>query len=246
MKTQTERKDKIKQEVAMNKVKSTNHSLLLREMAAKGIPLDLPVVQLDVEIEQVGGVTENMIFDLTDGRCGWIIQLLIINQPSRPIQFRDVALRPTWQNSDFEWLRDPEEIGRDPFNYHLPGKGAQEFPRAQVLNHVVSNYGILKPECPMQGWLLGVGNPKPANLMLGALIEVELAIIAYDHSEYEERISLWVDPVMKHQQGSSRRISREGLYASERSPSPVSPNFDKAGKVPGGESAPVKKINQNS
>jgi len=89
----------------MKKVKNTNHSLLRREMAAQGIPLDLPEVQLDVEIEQVGGVTDSMIFDLTDGRCGWIIQLLIINQTSRPIQFRDVVLRPTWQNSILNGFR---------------------------------------------------------------------------------------------------------------------------------------------
>ena len=228
----------------MNKIKSTNHSLLCREMAAQDIPLDLPEVQLDVEIEQVGALIDNMIFDLTDGRCGWIIQLLIINQTSRPILFRDVALRPTWQNLDFEWLRDPKEIGRDPLNYNFPGIGAPEFPRAQVINHVVLDHGILKPECPMEGFLLGVGNPKPANLLLGAPIEVELAIIAYDHSEYEERLRLWVDPVMKRQPNSPRRRFFGSLYADEQTQSPRSPDVDKSAKVPARESAPVpvKKI----
>jgi hypothetical protein len=229
----------------MNKVKSTNHSLLLREMAAKGIPLDLPVFQLDVEIVQVGGMTDTMIFDLTDGRCGWLIQLLIINQTSRPIPVYDVVLRPTWPNSDFEWLPDPKEIGRDPSNYHFPGKGAPEFPRAQVINHVLLDR-ILKPKFPIEGWLLGVGNPKPANLVLGAPVEVELAIIAFDHSEYQERISMWVDPVMKHQVNLSRRRSFGDLYANELIRKSGSPSHEPLGKVPGHESAPapVKKITE--
>lgn len=127
---------------------------------------------------------------------------------------------------DFEWLPDPQAIGRDRFNYHFPGEDAQEFPRAQVINHVVLDYGILKPECPMEGFLLGVGNPKPAKLLLGAPIEVELAIIAYDHSEYAERLRLWVDPVMKRQHNSWRRRSFGSLYAGEQPQNARSPDFD--------------------
>jgi hypothetical protein len=39
----------------MSKRKRDNHSLLLREMAAMGVPLDRSVDGIDVEIEQVGG-----------------------------------------------------------------------------------------------------------------------------------------------------------------------------------------------
>ena len=232
----------------MSKAKRANHSLLLRDMAAMGVPLDRSVDGIDVEIEQVGGVADSIVFDLDDGRCGWMIDLLITNQTSRSIWVRDVDLRPRWPNPDFECLPDPKEVGGKPYYYYyrFPGKSAFEMPRDQVINHVLLHGRILKPGRPVEGWLLGIGNPKPATLLLGVHVEVELAIIAYDHSEYKEKIALWVDPVMTRQQGSSRRISREGLYASERSQSPVSPNFDKAGKVPGAESAPVKKINQGS
>jgi hypothetical protein len=86
---------------------------------------------------------------------------------------------------------------------------------------------------PGVGWLLGVGNPKTPNLLLGAPVEVTLAIIAYDHFEYEQRITLWVDPVMKRHQGSSRRIYRAGLYGNEQAQNPGSPNFRNIQQTPG-------------
>lgn len=75
-------------EIAMSKAKGADHSALLREMSAVGVPVDLSaaeaelVAKLDVEIEQVGGVHESMIFDLSDGRVGCLIDILIVNQMS--------------------------------------------------------------------------------------------------------------------------------------------------------------------
>ncbi len=209
----------------MSKAKVTNHSASLREMAAVGIPVDLSVAELKVEIEQVGAVHDSMVFDLPDGRAGWIIDLLITNQTSRPIPFRVVELRPPWPNSDFEWLSDPKGVGRDPFNYHFPGKGAPELPRDQVINHVLLGRRILKPGCPVEGRLLGIGNPKPEKLLLGGFLEVTLVIIGHDHDEYAETITLCVDPLWKHQQKASRKISREGLCASERAQNLGLPNL---------------------
>jgi hypothetical protein len=226
-------KQRAKKEVVMHKTNSTHIAASLREMAAVGIPVDPSVAELDVEIEQVGAVCDSLVFDLADGRCGWMIDLLITNQTPRSIRIRDVALRPRWPNPDFECLPDPKEVGGDPWNYRFPGKGAFELPREQVINHVLLHRGILKPGRPVEGWLLGIGNPKPATLLLGAPIEVELAIIAYDHSEYKERIKLWVDAIMKNQQGSTGRISGEGLYGSERARNPESLNFGNTRQSPG-------------
>jgi hypothetical protein len=148
-----------------------------------------------------------------------------------PIPFRDVELRPPWPNSEFEWLPDPKEVGRDPFNYNFPGKGAPELPREQVINHVLLDCGILKPGCPVEGWLLGIANPKPEKLLLGGSVEVTLAIIGYDHSEYEERISLRVDPVWKCQKQLSRKIPTEGLFDRERVQNLGSANHGSIGKA---------------
>jgi hypothetical protein len=238
--------ESVQQEIVMHKANNTQIAASLREMAAVGIPVDLSVAEPDVEIRQVGAVQGSMVFDLPDGRAGCIIDLLIINQTSKPISFRNVELRPPWTSSEFEWLPDPKDGGRDPFNYNFPGKGAPELPREQVINHVLFDRGILKPRCPVEGWLLGVGNPKPEKLLLGGPVEVTLAIIGHDHSEYEERIILWVDTLWKRQQISSRKFSREGLYASDPSQNRGSPNFGNITQRPSRESATMKKINGGS
>jgi hypothetical protein len=219
----------------MNKTKNVNLLALLRDMAEVGVPVDLSVAELGIEIEQVGGAYESEVFDLSDGRTGWIISVMMTNRTPRPIQVRDIEPRPFWDNSEFGWLPDPKGDGTDPF-----GKGAPEFPRGQVINHIPLDHGILKPRCPVRGLLLGIGNPKP-DLLSGAFIDAKLAIIGEDHIEYEEKIKLWVDPVMKRQHNSPRRRSFGSLYADDQPQNPRSPDFDKAGKVPGSESAPVKK-----
>ena len=168
---------------------------------------------------------------LPDGRAGCIIDLLITNQTSKPIRIRDVELRTPWPNSEFEWLQDPKEDGRDPFNYNFPGKGAPALPREQVINHVLLDCGILKPRCPVEGWLLGIGNPKPKKLLLGGSVEVTLAMIGYDHSQYEERISLYIDPVWKYQNKSSRKIPTEGLFDRERVQNLGSASLGSVGKA---------------
>jgi hypothetical protein len=224
----------VQEEIVMCKANNTQIAASLREMAAVGIPVDLSAAEaeLDVEIEQVGGVCDSMFFDLPDGRAGCIIDLLINNQTSKPIPIRYVELRPPWPNSEFEWLPDPKEVGREPFNYNFPGKGAPQLPREQVINHVLLGGGILKPRCPVEGWLLGIGNPKPEKLLLGGFVEVILAIIGHDHhSEYEERISLRVDPIWTCQKKSSRKIPTEGRFDRERVQNLGSANLGSIGKA---------------
>lgn len=201
----------------MHKANSSHTVAWLREFDAAGIPVDLSVAELNVEIEQVGGGWDNLLFDLPDGRAGCIIDLLIINQTSRLIRIRNIELRPPWPNSDFEWLPDPKEAGPDRFNYNFPGKGAPTFPREQVINHALLGRRILKPGCPLEGWLLGIGNHKPEKLLLGAPLELALAIIGDNHNEYAETITLLIDPDWKRPE-SERKIARERLFAGKQKP----------------------------
>jgi hypothetical protein len=143
---------------------------------------------------------------------------------------RDIELRPFWPDSNFEWLTDPEESGRDPFSYHFPGKDAWELLRERVINHVLLDRGILKPGCPVEGWLLGVGSPKP-DLLMGATIDVTLAIIGYYQNECTTTIKLSLDRIRKHVRKSARGY-REGLFAIERTPNLESPNFGDIGQTP--------------
>ena len=66
-------------------------------MAAVGIPVDLSVAALDVEIEHGGGVHDTMVFDLRDGRAGYVIDT---NQMSRPVRCRNLELGP------LGWIRN--------------------------------------------------------------------------------------------------------------------------------------------
>ncbi|MCU1299984.1 MAG: hypothetical protein JWQ87_268 [Candidatus Sulfotelmatobacter sp.] len=193
----------------MNKANDVHRFALLRAMARVGVPVDLSVVERErnVEIEQIGGVHESLVFDLRDGRAGCIIDLSIINQTSKSILIRDIELRAPWSDSQFEWLSDPQETRGDPFNYHFPGKNAFECPRAQALNHVLLPQGILKPGFPIEGCLLGIGRRKPEQLFHG-LIDFSLVIVGYDHNEYHAGLQVWVDPAWKRTQDLSRKISK--------------------------------------
>jgi hypothetical protein len=177
-------------------VRRSGPAISLRELAECGSLVDVSVADTedehaDVEIEQVGGVHETMVFDLEDGRAGYILDLLITNQMPRPFHCRDIEPRMSWPDSEFEWLQDPKETQRDPHNYRFPGRAALELPRDLVLNHILLGGGILKPGCPKQGWLLGIGSPMPANLRHGAWVEMTLTIVAYDHAEYTSIVHLW-------------------------------------------------------
>ena len=101
----------------------------LRALADSGSPVDISVADTehgcaDVEIEQVGGVHETMVFDLDDGRAAYIMDLLITNQMPRPFRCRDIEPRMSWPDSEFEWLQEPRETERDPHNYCFPPIGA--------------------------------------------------------------------------------------------------------------------------
>ena len=70
-----------------NKWSGEGLRLALKELAAFGSPVDLSVVQedLSLNIQQVGGVSDCIIFDLPHHRAGFIIDIEILNRRSRTI-----------------------------------------------------------------------------------------------------------------------------------------------------------------
>ena len=93
---------------------------VLRELAAVGCIVDLSVAEVleenEVEIYQVGGVHDSMVFELPDGRAGYILDLEIVNQSSKTIYCSETELRMPWEDAFFDWLPDPKETGRS-FSY---------------------------------------------------------------------------------------------------------------------------------
>jgi hypothetical protein len=169
----------------------------IRELADLGSRVDLSVADspdehVDLEIQQVGGIHESMIFELPSGLSGYMLDLAITNQASRRIYCVDLELRLPWDDSYFDWLRDPSET-KHPEVYCFPGRGSLELPRAEVINHVLLSQRGLEQKRPVRGFLLATGGPMPNSLRHGQWIDATLAIEGADHVEYTEAIRLWTD-----------------------------------------------------
>lgn len=184
----------------MAKKQSTGLSVSLRKLNQLGSPVDLLVAdeeeeQAKLEIAQAGSVYGSSIFELEDGRAGYVFDVDIVNRTSKPTYCTEIEFRLAWQDLNFEWLPDPQARHRNVHRYYsFPGKGAPEFPRDQVLNHVLlSETGILQPRVPYKGWLLAVGGPMPAHLRHGDRVEATLVIVTSDGPEYLEPIVLFTD-----------------------------------------------------
>ena len=199
----------------------------LEELNALGSPVDFSVADNDeenvkVEIEQVGGVHESMIFELGNGRVGYMVDLTITNQTSRNIYPIGLELRTPWEDDFFEWLtphpftikcRKKRDISYEA--YRFPGKNGLELRCKEVLNHLLEEGRRLIPKRPFHGWLLATGGPMPAHLQHGQWLGVTLAIIASDHIEYTRKLRLWTDrlaskpkPTENTRKWSLRRTSR--------------------------------------
>ena len=189
----------------------------LRDLAAAGSTLDCSVAttleeNAEVEIRLVGGVHESMVFELPDGRSGYILDLEIINQTSKTIYcLPETELRMPWEDALFDWLPDPKDTGRT-FSYFrrqrngrserveatyesycFPGGAQLEYTRDLVLNHILLKGCALRPRCPLNGLLLATGGPMPRDLRHGQWLKPTLALIASDHREYMAQIRLWTE-----------------------------------------------------
>jgi hypothetical protein len=186
----------------------------LRELAAAGSTVDCSVARsseknAEVEISQVGGVCESMVFELPNGRTGYILDLEIVNQTSKTIYFSETELRMQWEDAFFDWLPDPKETGRT-VSYFVRKNGRRErvdvasesycfsgtqldYPHDLVLNHVLLKGCSLRPGCPLTGLLLATGGPMPRGLRHGQWLEPTLTLIASNHREYAAQIQLWTE-----------------------------------------------------
>jgi hypothetical protein len=220
-------------------MRNTHESLrlgaALRALAGAGSIVDSSVARTpeensEVEIRLVGGVHESMVFELPDGRAGYILDSEITNQTSKTIYFvPEPELRMQWEDALFRWLPDPKEAGRT-FSYTRRKRdgsherveatyesycfpGGLEYTHDLVLNHVLLKGCSLQPGCPLTGLLLATGGPLPHNLRHGQWLKPTLALTASDHREYTAQIWLWTDRL----DGDERRATRKpSLYRDTR------------------------------
>jgi hypothetical protein len=181
-----------------NRNRATRLAASLRELANLGSSVDLSAADTeddaapDIEIEQAGGILESSIFELSGGLTGYMVYLVVTNQTSQTIYCRDVELRVPWEDSLFQWMQDPREA-RGSEAYRFSGRGSPEFPRDQVVNHVLLKVGALAPRRPLEGWLLATGRPMPDSLRDRQQLDASLAIFASNHVEYTTTIRLWTE-----------------------------------------------------
>jgi hypothetical protein len=205
----------------------------LRELAAAGSIVDCSVAETpeesaQLEINQVGGVHESMVFELPHGRAGYILDLEIINKAAKAIYVSEIELRMQWEDRLFEWLADPKETGRT-VSYLVKKKvhrervvvasgeycfsgSVVEYPRDLVLNHTLLEGCSLAPGYPLTGLLLATGGPMPHDLRHGQWLEPTLALTASDHREYTGQIRLWADRLEVDQERATRT---SGLYQDQ-------------------------------
>ena len=224
----------------------------LQELARLGSRVDLSVADSDhenekLEITQLEGLLESSIFELADGRAGYRTYLRITNQTHRTIYTPEVELRTSWEGDFFHWLqplripfRDGKKTDASYEIYRFPGPSGLELEYDDVLNHVLLEDRCITPERPLEGWLLASGWRMPAELRHGQLVDVTLAIIGSDHTEYTQNIRLWTE----------RRETRPKSTEKTIKPfdEPLKNNAPDAVRVPSAESVmqPAHTILRNS
>lgn len=177
---------------------------LLEQLASTGSPIDMRVANnlgcRMLEICQTGGYYDSKIFELEDGRLGFMADLAFTNQSNRAMYVVNVELRSTAIDDWFEWLIPREfpfitkaEEKTSNQAYAFPGRLGLQLPFDDVLNHILLEEGVLSPKRPVEGWLLGVGGLIPSGLLNGRQIDVLITVIASDHSEYTSPLHLFVE-----------------------------------------------------
>jgi hypothetical protein len=188
---------KLKRRIVMQKtLRRSGLAITLAELADSGSDVDVSLADserehADLEIRQVGGVNESMVFELPSGLTGCILDLVITNQTSRTIYCADNELRFPWEDSLLTWLPDPLEVGKTE-SYRFPGGSRLEFDRDVVINHVLED-GRLTPKCPLRGLLLATGGLMPKNLQHGGWVDATFVLTASDHAEYLSTVRLWTE-----------------------------------------------------
>jgi len=207
----------------LTRVEMAEYFVRAQEMRAAGIDMNIPQKwghqaaeeqkkSVILEIEQKGGIHDNLIFEMESGGVGCVIDLVITNQTCRPIYCVKVELRTPWEDDFFEWLpatRIDVKIKEKRYSsyqaYRFPGRLGLEYPYKEVINHSLLDRGSLQPKHPCRGLLLATGGLMPAYLQHGQWQEVTLAILCADHSVYTEKIVLWTERLLSRRKPIKRR-----------------------------------------
>src|SRR5215469_10170833 len=134
-----------------------------RQLEEAGIPLEpqqhragfYPEYTDDlITIEQTNGLLCNIVSPCFNGRGGTALTLSLDIISKRRVVIRSLGLKFLWDpGSELIVLSDPKNRNSLETCYVLPN--GDEFPRQQVLNHLLEDGCVLQRESLIQGSLLG-------------------------------------------------------------------------------------------
>lgn len=186
-----------------------NLSARLNELEAAGCPtlrnegLDLGP---KLSIVQVGGVGDSILLDLGLG-AGYLMDVKITNQLTRPVYSSEVELRLPWgRDPYFRWLQSDDM--RDNV-YRFPGSSF-EYPRSETLNEWIARGARLDPHGKIAGVLLAWGGPLPKAYKHGLRADFTLVITDQEDECWPGPIALFID--------RSQRVSQRNRKAAQRRP----------------------------
>ncbi len=195
----------------------------LLELSQLGSPVDLEVVSevRSCRLEIVQSDYSRM-FELENGRTGYMLGLWLANQTSRSMYAVDIELCLPGEEQPIEWLQPctmqltnrKEGRKRSFEHYRFPGRTGDELPFDQVINHHLTPDRALPPCRPISGWLLGIGGLMPPHLFHGGAIEATIVIWTSDHAEHSA-------PIVFGTERLEHKVKREGPRPSSLFADPV-------------------------
>lgn len=181
----------------MAKMTEQEFAALTQHLIELGCPLERSAGYRDtpggLKLEQVPSLGTNQVFDLDDGRAGFVMDVRIWSELNLPVRIRQVRIDTPWGLREIELLPDPA-IRVSTYQYYDFPKSTLSFHREVVVNDFVSGRTTLKPGEQVQGLLLAVDDkPIPDEFPEQGRTEVNLVIFDERGNTFSSKFKLCVD-----------------------------------------------------
>ena len=177
----------------MNRLQAEEKSRLALYLNQNGCPVQLESSPVTLVVEQVPTVGINMVFDLNDGRSGFMLDALISSRLKRPTRIKGVQIKTPWGGSGISLLPgDPRYRARGGF-YLIPGTGLG-FPGSEVLNRLLSGKCRLNAGEEIEGVIMAIdAQGSPDDVSDNDRIVVELSIFDGPGDRFSSQFTLCVN-----------------------------------------------------
>jgi hypothetical protein len=194
-----------------------------RELEAAGIPMDHgPVVESDGDVsipellirqEEPGAA--DVVIPLPSRLVAYMWHVTITNICRHAVWIFGFHLEPPWGDFSIQLLRDLAEYHRRENLYRFPGGLGFEFPREEVMNHLIREKGRLSPGDSLCGWVLGFGTaPVPMRFRGGEIVPMKFTVETSTERCSTAYVHLMVDRTLE----AGREGGHQGVSPRRRKP----------------------------